>query len=107
MKYRVFVDGQEGTTGLRIHQVTEHWSRHYPWQGASHHDVAEEILDDIIERAKTHGRVMPGVEKLLMEAEDAGFRIGLALYDCCYSVVCHVIAWICFASFQSWSFGLH
>lgn len=66
------------TTGLRIHQVCEHWSRHYPWQGASADEVAEEILDDIIERAKTHGRVMPGVERLLVQAEDAGFRIGLA-----------------------------
>jgi sugar-phosphatase len=66
------------TTGLRIHQVTEHWARHYPWEGADSHAVAEEILDDIIERAKTHGRVMPGVERLLIELEDLGFRIGLA-----------------------------
>ena len=66
------------TTGLRIHEVCEHWSRHYPWEGASAHEVAEEILDDIIERAKTHGRVMPGVEKVLIQLEDANFRIGLA-----------------------------
>jgi sugar-phosphatase len=75
---RIAPDRFAETTGLRIHQVTEHWARHYPWQGADANAVAEEILDDIIERAKTHGRIMPGVEKLLTQLEDAGFRIGLA-----------------------------
>lgn len=75
---RIAPDRFAETTGLRIHQVTEHWARHYPWEGADAHAVAEEILDDIIERSKTYGRIMPGVERLLMELEDAGFRIGLA-----------------------------
>ncbi len=66
------------TTGLRIHQVTEHWARHYPWAGADADAVAEEVLDDIIDRAKTHGGVMPGAEALLSDLEKAGFRIGLA-----------------------------
>lgn len=79
-KHRIIIapDRFAETTGLRIHEVTEHWARHYPWEGADAHAVAEEILDDIIERAKKHGRVMPDVERLLAELEDAGVRIGLA-----------------------------
>lgn len=66
------------TTGLRIYEVTDHWALHYPWQGKSAHDVAEEILDDIIALSKQNGRVMPGVLQLLDLLEANGFKIGLA-----------------------------
>ena len=40
------------TTGLRIFEVTDHWAIHYPWQGSSAKEVADEILDDIIASSK-------------------------------------------------------
>lgn len=66
------------TTGLRIYEVTEHWSRHYPWQGSSAQDVAEEILDDIIALCKVQGAVMRGVISLLDLLDKQQMKIGLA-----------------------------
>jgi sugar-phosphatase len=66
------------TTGLRIYEVTEHWSRNYPWQGSSPEEVAEEILDDIIALSKEQGRIMEGVVTLLDLLDKLGMKIGLA-----------------------------
>lgn len=66
------------TTGLRIQEVTEYWSRVFPWQGSHHSEVAEEILDDIIALAKTDGRIMPGVLPLLDLLSREHYKIGLA-----------------------------
>lgn len=66
------------TTGLRIHEVTEHWLLHYPWKGSTATEVAEEILDDIIEASKKAARVMPGVLKTLKLLRKHNYKIGLA-----------------------------
>jgi sugar-phosphatase len=66
------------TTGLRIYEVTDHWAIHYPWQGKSSKEVAEEILDDIIAASKEHGRVLNGVEETLQLLKKNDFKIGLA-----------------------------
>lgn len=66
------------TTGLRIYEVTEYWSRHFPWTGASADVVAEEILDDIIALSKSQGRIMDGVHELLDLLDSRGMKIGLA-----------------------------
>lgn len=66
------------TTGLRIYEVTEYWSRHYPWTGAAPDAVAEEILDDIIALSKSQGRIMDGVRELLDLLDSRGMKIGLA-----------------------------
>lgn len=66
------------TTGLRIYEVTDYWQQKYPWEGSSAHDVAEEILDDIIECSRTEGRVLPYVEGTLKLLKENNFKIGLA-----------------------------
>jgi sugar-phosphatase len=66
------------TTGLRIYEVTDYWSVKYPWNGSTSVEVAEEILDDIIEASKKAGRVLPGVVKSLELLKENGFKIGLA-----------------------------
>lgn len=66
------------TTGLRIYEVTEHWARHYPWQGSSAHEVADEILDDIIALSKEKATLMPGVSQLLDLLAQRGMKAGLA-----------------------------
>lgn len=66
------------TTGLRIYEVTEYWSVKYPWNGSTSVEVAEEILDDIIDASKRAGRVLPGVIQSLELLKDNGFKIGLA-----------------------------
>lgn len=66
------------TTGLRIYEVTDHWATHYPWAGKSSHEVAEEILDDIIASSKSHASILRGVEQTLDMLRQNGYKIGLA-----------------------------
>jgi HAD superfamily hydrolase (TIGR01509 family) len=66
------------TTGLRIYEVTDHWAIHYPWQGKSSKEVADEILDEIIASSKSHATVMKGVERTLQLLKKHKFKIGLA-----------------------------
>lgn len=66
------------TTGLRIYEVTDHWATHYPWEGKSAKEVAEEILDDIIASSKNHASVLRGVEKTLQLLREHKYKIGLA-----------------------------
>lgn len=66
------------TTGLRIFEVTDHWAIHYPWQGSSAKEVADEILDDIITSSKLSATILKGVEKALILLRKHHFKIGLA-----------------------------
>lgn len=66
------------TTGLRIYEVTDHWATHYPWKGKSSHEVAEEILDDIIASSKSNATVLRGVEHTLQLLKKNNYKTGLA-----------------------------
>ena len=66
------------TTGLRIYEVTDHWAIHYPWEGKTSKEVADEILDDIIATSKDKGSVLKGVEQALKLLKKHHFKIGLA-----------------------------
>jgi sugar-phosphatase len=66
------------TTGLRIYEVTDHWAIHYPWEGKSSKEVADEILDDIIALSKSNGRILDGVEPTLKLLKKHKYKIGLA-----------------------------
>ena len=77
-KIPITADRFKETTGLRIYEVTEYWSVKYPWQGSTYTEVAEEILDDIIEASKIKGCVLKGVVETLQLLKKNGFKIGLA-----------------------------
>lgn len=79
-KHRIPITAQrfKETTGLRIYEVTDHWAIHYPWEGRSSKEVAEEILDEIIASSKSHATVMRGVEQTLQLLRKHKFKIGLA-----------------------------
>lgn len=66
------------TTGLRIYEVTEYWSWKYPWEGRTYQEVAEEILDDIIESSRLKASVLRGVEHSLQLLRANNIRTGLA-----------------------------
>ena len=66
------------TTGLRIYEVTDHWAIHYPWQGNTPKEIADEILIDIIESSKKSGMVLKGVEQSLQLLQNNNYKIGLA-----------------------------
>ncbi len=79
-KHRIPItkDRFKETTGLRIYEVVDYWAVKYPWQGSASLDVANEILDDIIEASKNRGSILPGVEKSLELLRKNNFKIGLA-----------------------------
>ena len=66
------------TTGLRIYEVTDHWAIHYPWEGNTPKQIADEILDDIIASSKKAATVLKGVEKSLQLLRANNYKIGLA-----------------------------
>jgi HAD superfamily hydrolase (TIGR01509 family) len=66
------------TTGLRIYEVTEYWSVRYPWEGKSSGEVADEILEDIIDTTRRKGSVLPGVIQSLALLKENGYKTGLA-----------------------------
>lgn len=67
------------TTGLRIYEVTAYWAEKFPWPGeASSEQIADDILDAIIYKSKTHGRIMPGALQLLDWLHEEEITRGLA-----------------------------
>jgi len=66
------------TTGLRIYEVTDYWAIHYPWEGKTAREVADEILDDIIASSKENAGVLKGVVKSLKLLKKHNFKVGLA-----------------------------
>ena len=67
------------TTGLRITEVTEYWSKEFPWPGnTTSIQLANDILDDIIELSKKEATVMEGVIETIAFLKSRKVKIGLA-----------------------------
>ena len=79
-RHRIPIDRKrfKDTTGLRIYEVTDHWAVHFPWQGSTAREVADEILDDIIATSKTSAQVLRGVVDSLKLLRKHNYKIGLA-----------------------------
>lgn len=77
-KIPITADKFKETTGLRIYEVTDYWAHKYPWQGSSSQQVADEILDDIIQCAKERATVLPGVVQSLELLKANNYKVGLA-----------------------------
>ena len=68
----------EATTGLRIDEVVAHWHAKMPWEGVGIHDVANRIVDRMIERVGEGGVAMPGAAEAVERCRDAGLRLAVA-----------------------------
>ena len=66
------------TTGLRVYEVTEHWATHFPWEGKTPKEVADEILEEVIAESKKHATVLKGVEQALQLVRKHKYKVGLA-----------------------------
>lgn len=66
------------TTGLRVYEVTDHWAIHFPWEGKTPKEVADEILEDVIAESKKNATILKGVEQSLKLIRKHKFKIGLA-----------------------------
>lgn len=66
------------TTGLRTVEVVAYWHEYFQWTGKSCEQVTNEILESIIHRVITEGRIMEGVPYILDYFQRKGLKMGLA-----------------------------
>lgn len=66
------------TLGLRIDQVVRLWYQRFPWQGPAQEEVAQRIIERVIELVGITRPQLPGVESALQLCRDQGLKIGLA-----------------------------
>lgn len=75
----VSTDLLKHTRGLRIYEVTEFWSRKFDFADQNiSRKIAEDIVDNIIERSIFKGKVMPGVLNLLEDLSLQNIKMGVA-----------------------------
>jgi len=66
------------TQGLRMDEAARYWFDRRPWQGPSPNEIAESVVDQMVELVQGEGECMPGVRESLETADAAGWRMGLA-----------------------------
>lgn len=70
------VDDLKETTGVRMVEVAQIWYQKWPWEGPSPSEVAERVVDRVIELGET-AVCLPGVEQTLDLVEQSGLRVAL------------------------------
>lgn len=68
----------EQTTGLRIDEVVQFWYDRHPWGSSSCHEIAEQIVAEVVYLIQTQGKSLVGVEKALKFVADKTIPLGLA-----------------------------
>lgn len=66
------------TMGRRIIEVVEHWRHKHPWDGPSNQEIADLIVDDLIELVKKEGKALPGVHEAFELCRKLGLKTALA-----------------------------
>ena len=69
---------QEATYGLAPKEMIEHWYNFKPWNGKSHEEVKEELLERVIARVMNGIQPMAGVINILNFLKNKSLKIGLA-----------------------------
>jgi sugar-phosphatase len=63
------------TMGLRIDEVVEHWHRRHPWDEPPRREIADAVIDGMVEAVEERGALREGA----VEAVDRFARLGLRL----------------------------
>ena len=71
-------DDFESFMGKRVDEVVEIIYKKKPWQDKTQAEIADEIVEGVIELVEERGKALPGVEKTLQKLQDNNFKIGLA-----------------------------
>ncbi len=66
------------TTGLRIDEVVAYWYQRFPWSNVSQEQVAEQIVNRMIELIHEKGVAKPGVNSLLQFFQAQELPLALA-----------------------------
>lgn len=67
----------ESTMGVRMADVTELWFARRPWDGPTPAEVAESVVDRMIELTARHAEPLPGVLDAIDVCRRAGLRLAL------------------------------
>lgn len=71
-------DDFESFMGKRVDEVVEIIFSKKPWYDKTQTEIANEIVEGVIELVEERGLALPGVEKTLQKLQDQNFKIGLA-----------------------------
>ncbi len=66
------------TTGMRTREFLDYWFNYFKVDKKYLPEAEKRIIDGVIERVKTKGKIMPGVHYLLDYFKQRNFKIGLA-----------------------------
>ncbi|MCM8533160.1 MAG: hexitol phosphatase HxpB [Lentisphaeraceae bacterium] len=66
------------TTGIRIDEIAKMYYRRKPWSGPSPEEVAEKIIQRVIELVGEKGEALPGVLDLVKTVKAKGLPLALA-----------------------------
>jgi len=71
-------DDFESFMGKRVDEVVEIIYAKKPWHDKTQREIADEIVDGVIELIEERGLALPGVEETLQELQQKNYKIGLA-----------------------------
>ena len=66
------------TLGWRCDYVVQYWYQQAPWHGPSQAEVADLIIDRVIEMIISRGKLLAGAEQAIRLAKNLGLAVGLA-----------------------------
>jgi sugar-phosphatase len=66
------------TMGVRIDDVVRLWHGRRPWTGVRVEEIAERILNGVIDHVRRHGAPMDGVREAFTAVREAGLRCAVA-----------------------------
>ena len=68
----------ETSTGLRTEEFLDYWFTHFKLDKSLIPSLENEIVESVIEKVKSKGKILPGVDYIFNFFEERNFKIGLA-----------------------------
>jgi mannitol-1-/sugar-/sorbitol-6-/2-deoxyglucose-6-phosphatase len=66
------------TTGLRTIEVVQFWHRYFDWKNVSQEEIADDIVDRVIEKIIAAATIMPGTHEILSFFKSKNVKMGVA-----------------------------
>ncbi len=66
------------TKGMFVNEVTRFWHERYPWSGDDPDQVAETVVDAVIDLVVTEGELQPGVHRAIEECQRRDLALAIA-----------------------------
>ncbi len=66
------------TKGMFVREVTRYWFERFPWSGIGPDEVADHVVDRVIDLVEAKGRLQPGVDQAIALCRSHGLRLAVA-----------------------------